>query len=461
MRHRLTRAGSTALTMLVFCFLLVSAVNYRPLAAVAVVAVLLVVWLARSLILRQPTLTVVLLASYGYWLLSAVVFARTPVSDFLSYDFFRWDGRVFFYYIPFLFFASLRFDAKQIWRFTAFVASFGAAIIVFAVVQRVLHLPTFGLPKMIRYEYDENSRYPFLFGLHRTHNAAGTYFGILALVSVILAGSWPSMPRRRLYIVVSGILVVGLVLTLSREAFLAFIVALASWFVTQRRPSLRRVALFACAIAAVVGLASVLNRPFLDRWLALGPSHHNIATRLSQQGPSIRYFRTSPVLGIGFGRWNDVWDRGLHHSLGTGEPGLVWFATDYPVVSTDSFPHNSYLLFAAELGVVGLTLILLFWFLFIRLVHRALRGAREATFEHAYLAAARACAIFVIVDALFGHGMGLPALGIIVSFFMGTSLSFVPELDYVGHRRFMLTRVRGIIAGPRRALRQRQPSPER
>jgi O-antigen ligase len=437
-------------SVLVYAFLAVCLINYNPYPGIAIVVILFCVWVARALVFRLSTLAVILLANYAYWIVSAVAFSRLSLSYLLSLGFLRWDGRIFFYYVPFLFFSSFVLNARRTWRYASVLGAIAAGLILVALAQHVtgIHVP--GLPRMIRSEYDQNVRYPFFFGLHRTHNAAGTAYGLIALVFVILVASWRSMPLRRLFAALTGVLLVGLVLTLSREAFVAFTAGLLTWALLERQVGLRRALRLLAAVAVIVGITAAIDRPFMERWFTLGPSAHNVAARLNQQGPSVDEFQASPLFGVGFGRWNDIWcakvpgakqpsstcARGgaaatvapprLDYAAGTGHPGVVWFATGYAPIATDDTPHNSYLLLLSELGILGLLLMLAFWLAYLYRVHVDARRAPRGSFEHAYLAAARACGVFVLVDSFFGHGMAAPSLGLVFSFFAGTALALVP-----------------------------------
>jgi len=233
------------------------------------------------------------------------------------------------------------------------------------------------------------------------------------------------MPRRFQHGLTFLVLVIGLVLTLSRESFIAFIVGIVVVALVDRRRQLWRGLALVAVSFTVFGVVNTLDHsaPF-HRVESLGPSNHNTAQRLKQQGPSLSYFESSPIFGIGFSRWNDVWNENLHYWRGSGLPHFVWFATGYKPVNDDQQPHNSYLLFGAELGVVGLGLILSFWGLYLLEMLGAFRRYLSGSFEQAYVASAGAIGVFVLVVSLFGNGLSLPSLGLVACFFGGTAVAF-------------------------------------
>ena len=88
--------------------------------------------------------------------------------------------------------------------------------------------------------------------------------------------------------------------------------------------------------------------------------NHNLMVRMLYWTYAGRLFIDSPIFGIGFGRFNDM-NTGF-----IGHRGLVYFATEGDRVISDLSAHNSYLHLLAELGVTGLTLLLLVWFMIFR-----------------------------------------------------------------------------------------------
>ena len=89
------------------------------------------------------------------------------------------------------------------------------------------------------------------------------------------------------------------------------------------------------------------------------------------------------------------------------------------------FSYNSYLHLLAELGVTGLTLLLLVWLMIFRSLGIARKRLVGPGLTHAYLFACQGLIVFVLVGALFDHGLGAPSLIIPVGIFVGSAYGLV------------------------------------
>jgi O-antigen ligase len=100
----------------------------------------------------------------------------------------------------------------------------------------------------------------------------------------------------------------------------------------------------------------------------------NVSIRFEWLWPrALDYFERSPIVGMGFGSFDD--------SIGTAVNyfGLFSEPLRIAVKHSDSHAHNSYLNFLAELGIVGLALMLTFYW---RLIAWCQKGADDATANH-------------------------------------------------------------------------------
>jgi O-antigen ligase len=87
---------------------------------------------------------------------------------------------------------------------------------------------------------------------------------------------------------------------------------------------------------------------------------------------ALAYFRQSPIVGMGFGSFDDT------ISLVVNYFGVFGRAVGITAEHSDSHAHNSYLNILAELGIVGLTMMLTFYW---RLVTWCQHGARASMRE--------------------------------------------------------------------------------
>ena len=150
--------------------------------------------------------------------------------------------------------------------------------------------------------------------------------------------------------------VIGLVLTQSRTAYVAFVAATYSVFssgdeVRQRMPSST-----ACPILVPL-LSCLLIQPTVTRRTeeVSDLEDPNIIMRFAYYQRAIDDFTLSPIFGTGFARYND------QLKIYSGIPNFIYFATSGSVENDDLHAHNSYLHFLAEGGVVGLALMLGVW----------------------------------------------------------------------------------------------------
>ena len=87
-------------------------------------------------------------------------------------------------------------------------------------------------------------------------------------------------------------------------------------------------------------------------------------------------FSQSPLVGIGYGRFNDIFniDTGLYDlNRLKGFWGIIALFFKDKFVFSDAHAHNAYLHFLAETGIIGLFLIMLFWILCVIKIMRAYR----------------------------------------------------------------------------------------
>jgi O-antigen ligase len=160
--------------------------------------------------------------------------------------------------------------------------------------------------------------------------------------------------------------------------------------------------------------------------------HHNLVVRVYLWKYALHLARSSPLIGVGFGRFNDSYPdfRGIKHvvwlmvdaerNLGSG---IDWEAEQL-MVSTGN-AHNSYLHIAAETGVLGLALFFGLWWC----IWKSCRTDDHQTpsadsFEQAYAAGCRSTIIALLVAALAGHALCAPTGGILSMTLLGAWIAY-------------------------------------
>ncbi|MHB8662501.1 MAG: O-antigen ligase family protein [Acidimicrobiales bacterium] len=427
---------------IVVAFLVTAAVNFNPYPAALATALLALVALPRALRERQTRPVLILAATYGYWVVSCFGIAGLALGQVFNINFLRWDGRVFTYYLPFFYFATRRMSVSTASRILRIMITTAAVIVAVALLQWIapFHIP--GVPDLIRRGASEDLSVPFFYGLQIAHNAAGTYYGILALVVVTaMTNTELSTWSRRRWMITSLLVFAGFAMALSREAVVGFVAGLSYWVLSIGTFTVRRYVSRILVVVPLVVILATVNPGLLSRWTQIKPTNYNVAYRQTQQAASIRLWLRTPIVGIGFGRWNDLRAEygDVSHARLQGVPWFIEVARPAVAVSNDDSPHNSYVLFLAEDGLIGFVLVLAFWFSMLRYLRRA-RWLRSRGGAGRYLLlAAEACIFFVLADSFFGHGMAAPAIGLPVCTVCGCAIAVARSTlegdDVEGERR--------------------------
>ena len=365
-----------------------------------------------------PTLFLVSLAASGL-LLDSLPSTRS-LRGFTARlpDFVAGEGRVFLAYAPLLLAAVCRPRDRSI----------GFVVRLFRIVAWVgVFMITVGqLPPLRSTFYSRGTDH--LFGLSSSHHVSGFLFGTAALV---LLTTHRGDRRSNLWL---GLAMLGaVVLTGSRTTLvgiaIAAVVALA--FRSTSQLSARWLRRFRVAtvigIALLIPLQSTLNVPILqpevlssgfdnlserDPKLGTGaydPRTANSLKRIALWGEGLDAFASSPLVGIGAFRFND-------EVTGTiGPEGFVQLAYEGRRNHSVATAHNAYVHTAAELGIVGLAMLLAIWVGLLLRLHRQRRvpwasDAIRSDAESAMLVVVFAFGTGLTSSSLFTPGLCIPVL---------------------------------------------------
>ncbi|MDE2931291.1 MAG: O-antigen ligase family protein [Chloroflexota bacterium] len=255
---------------------------------------------------------------------------------------------------------------------------------------------------------------------HGTFGQPNPYGGYLALILPIALAIALSAPRHHIRLLGWGVsiaLALGIVVSLSRGAWLGTLAALSVvWLLESQRNRPGAIVLAYCGFTAtlIVLILGVIPEAILSRVtdlfvygsrlaqeLRAGPNADNwaILERVSQWYAGWQMFAENPYLGVGIGNYPKAYE--------------VYALPGWP--TGVGHAHNYYLNLAAEGGVLTLTAFLLFlglaWYLSIRAWRRApdIWGRLLALGLMGSLAAFSAHSL---VDSLFVHSIGI-LLGIL------------------------------------------------
>lgn len=377
--------------------------------------------------LELDSIGVLVLINYALWLLSGLTTGGIALSDLLSPAFYQADGRGFLFYLPLLFFSVYLVHRRtlDVVHWTLRLAAVGSVLLFLVWLVRRPAVLSVGLAANFG-------------GLLTSHTGAGTFFGVLATFLVV-----SGLERHdRRDVVLGGIVILPMFASGSRESLVALVGAMAwyGWHWASRRT--RRVQLGVLILAFLVlpiasphtfrrtarlftgrTIALVRDAAFHVTWepapgQQLGGVESNILSRFVLWDYAARRFIESPLVGIGFGRFNDF---SLRLS---GPKGLVSLALHGDRQTNVFNAHNMYLHQLAETGIVGLILLVSIWITIyrrlVRVVSATPRGHEVSTF---YMAAA-CLVVFTLISACFDNALVAPSIGIPVLTIVGVGISF-------------------------------------
>ncbi|UCG51242.1 MAG: O-antigen ligase family protein [Candidatus Latescibacterota bacterium] len=218
-----------------------------------------------------------------------------------------------------------------------------------------------------------------------------TFAGIL--YQLITVNFTVLLRRRRISWIepffVGGLLlqIVGLVLTLTRGAWVALFGGLTSVVFLIRRKLVFIIAgaLFISVVAIALQDVRVRKKVASIPWNDKQESDVNISTRFVLWDVSWDVIKSHPILGVGMGDFTTEAEKRL---AGRHVETLI-----------DS--HNIYLQILATRGLVGFLPFLYFWFVLLRSLHRARRRLREHQgFGWHFVTGVLAAAVAVLIGAL-------------------------------------------------------------
>lgn len=335
-----------------------SITNYIPLSltfAVGIVLMPLLLLMQKSM----PPLLGITVLLIGYFLLWTLVY---DPAAFTEYRFYRRDGNVFATFLPLLFFGMLCLEVnieKIAIRFLLFVTIINSLMFVL--------LPRTNL----------DARYSTFSFLFQTHNAAGGFLSVIVALSIAV---W--FTRRSFWsFVVLFLNSFMLWETHSRGSIIALFGALVVYLFLKER-HVKKIVWFSIiatlvlltitypmwlemgqsssfiidsgGIEDVVQLEFERSYTFLDRALFLWPR-------------ALHLFFQSPLIGTGFGSYNDLPYRfhGIPYLFSVNIPERYQYS--------DEHAHHSFLHILAETGLLGLALTILM----LCSMHRFIQGLQS------------------------------------------------------------------------------------
>jgi O-antigen ligase len=363
-----------------------------------------------------------LLVAYAYWLFSYLA-TGAPLSNLVAFDFVRFDGALFIAYLPLLLLTDFRLDPAFVRQSVGLFLTILSAVSLLGFAEfldsTVVSLGLSALPEPLQLIHNASLATDIFHGFFRAHNAAGAIYAMATLLafSFLVLGknsslfSWPAF-----WLVCNFI---GLALTQSRTAYISFLITLL--FVFFRRSVFLWKSIKFGTLLLVPLLYVLLVQPALNqRTEAVSDLEDpNVVTRFFYYQRALGDFIQSPIVGTGFGRFND------ELKVYSGIPYFVYFATSGAVVNDDAHAHNSYLHFLAEGGTLGAGLMLSVWISAFRWVRAKQKLFVENSFGYRLGQALQACIILEFLMSMTEHMMGTAISSLAIFTLLGLFLNLV------------------------------------
>lgn len=365
----------------------------------------------------------ILLIIYIYFILS-YFFSGQNLKNFLSYAFLKNDGNFFFCYIPFFIFAIPFFDYKKLANiFFKFIFT------VFTVFSFLGILEYFLTSKSILTRTDQYVG-KIYFALNFAHNATGSVYAVVCLFLLVFFLKEKISRFKLFYLLLLFINLAALFITKSRGSYIGFAAGaiFVIWF------NYRSIKKFAAALGVMVliSLPMILATGIYKRILQLFDFKGGTGIiRLAIWDRAWYLFSQSPLFGIGFGRFNDIYslDRSIFDiDRLKGFNGVIAYYANQSFNFDTAHAHNSYLQFLTETGVLGLGLLILFWVLCLIKLLQAYYKTKDEFASKTFLSAAGS--IFVVfILALSENYFSVTTLMIPVSILVSLSIGLAWQ-DY-------------------------------
>ena len=349
----------------------------------------------------------------GYWLLN-YSWSTADLQNLYSFDFLRRDGALLVTYPLFLMLLGWRLKPRLVRGFwTLFIMVL--ALLVIPGVTLALYLPhPLFFEDLGLVGFDNSIGQDMFFGWYEAHNTAGGVYAIAAIFALALLQEPTRWKQRMFRWSLFLACATGLIFTFSRGAYLAFLGAAMLILPVRKLGKLMKIALLAVVptVALVMMTSKVMDR--IDT--ITDPYYGTNAYRLEVWGYAIDAFELSPLVGIGFGRFNDrmLQLKGVKH--------LVYVAVHGDIVNNDAHAHNSYLHFLAEGGIIGLGLgLYVWWCAWAELSLWMTRLQKTQMFT--LCKATRACLAALMITAMTEHMLGRGSVVLVAMGLVGMTLA--------------------------------------
>ena len=267
-------------------------------------------------------------------------------SSLFEYQFYRYDGNVFFTFLPLVICGciSMSINIKKIVSYFLIITTIINSICIMFFILNPFRKPL----------------YHFLF---IAHNAAGGFLGVICAISI----GYYVQTKAKSYLVITIVNLIGLLITYSRGSILGLFAAVIGVLFLKKHGMKILILLYLVMITCLMSFTyptwknSEKVSIYISRQIAtkssqnsFGIDDYNIIDRCFLLWPRAFYLWTrSPIVGIGFGGYNDI-----PYNLKCKSFLFSWNIPSY-VTYSSAHAHHTYLHLLAETGILGLFLLFL------------------------------------------------------------------------------------------------------
>jgi len=370
----------------------------------------------------------------GYWVAN-YFWANQTLSNLFSFDFLRHDGAMLTSYTAFFFLLGWPLKPRHCRLFWLVFATV-LAVLGFAGAAISFNLPhsgVFNLLHVVGYEEYvagfgagvSGGAGQVFFGWYAAHNTAGGVYAVMSvLLLALLQDPKLSLNQRTFRWILLACCLMGLGVTYSRGAYLAFMGGAA---VVLPLRKLSRSLKSALLVGVPIVVLLTMNSQVMDRFDTLtDPYYQTSSGREYVWHLAEEDFLASPIVGIGFGRFND------DDQYSSGVKHLVYVVRRAKTVNNDEHAHNSYFHFLAEGGIIGLLVTMYVWLSSWKVLSfYAARLPRSKLLP--LLNGAKGALMAAVVQAFTEHVLGRGSVLLVLGTLIGTTVA-TARLEPTGTR---------------------------
>lgn len=348
---------------------------------------------------------------YTYFIIS-YFFSGQYLSNFLSYSFLRTDGNFFFCYILFFVFSVPFFNYRTVinYYFKLLFLSFS----VFSIIGIVEYLSDYS---QFTISFDPTAGKIF-HALNFAHNATGSVYALVSIFALVFFLGERVKRKKLIYLFIFALCVIALLLTKSRGSYLAFAAGIV-FVLWMHFRSIKKMLLSLLGLVIISIPILWITRAY-ERVIQIFQTTGTAAVRFELWEKAWALFSQSPLFGAGFSRFNDI--QSIANENLSGIKGIFAVYLNPRFYFDFSNAHNSYLQFLAEGGIIGLGLLLLFWFLCFRILWNAFKLSKDNNFLRKVFLSSLSSIVILFVLSLTENYFSATTIMVSVSMIVSLSI---------------------------------------